>query len=647
LVKRSENVPEYPTAADEIEPVHRDSKALTKRDGDNEDVEKRKPLPPSIPIDLSSTDAVKCFLDTGKKTRIPALRAYEGVMRGMPESVMGSYEVLGLRNDVCFERFGRLGPYGLGYSKSRGGSGAGMEGDREGIEQVWEDTEPVNFDNVHWKDAQEDCFAANKHRFAPIASHDEKVADSNSTRNEENDDFKGPEKRAVLLKRTAIIIRTWAGYQYDHEDLFYLRSLIWELAMQTGGQYTVHFLVHVRNNKLPIWADEATYQRVLNESLPLELQGMGTLWSEAQMEMVYGNLERTSFRNLPVHGVYRGLMMPLMWFAHEHPEFDQFWNFEMDMRYTGHFQHLLEQVSKWAAKQPRKHLWERNARFYIPSEHGSWEDFTATVRTQTEHGTASKSNIWSNVLNNPAVPDVVKEEFVQKAEKPVWGPEAPPFNDLDTSDDILPPRPMKQDRHEWGVGEEADLITFNPLFDPHGTTWLLADDVTGYNKTAGLPPRRAAIVNFSRLSRRLLMRMHGDTALYGRSMFSEMFPASVALHHGLKAVYAPHPVFVDRRWPTDFLAATFNGGRNGQSGGNRMGVFGDREHNFLGTTWYYNAGFAPNLWKRWLGYRVDNDGGEAQELAGEGRICLPPMLFHPVKHVDLVYQSILADAPKG
>jgi hypothetical protein len=39
-----------------------------------------------------------------------------------------------------------------------------------------------------------------------------------------------------------------------------------------------------------------------------------------------------------------------------------------------------------------------------------------------------------------------------------------------------------------------------------------------------------------------------------------------------------------------------------------------------------------------VGYRVDNDGGEEEELVGEGRMCLPPMLLHPVKQVDLVFE---------
>lgn len=37
--------------------------------------------------------------------------------------------------------------------------------------------------------------------------------------------------------------------------------------------------------------------------------------------------------------------------------------------------------------------------------------------------------------------------------------------------------------------------------------------------------------------------------------------------------------------------------------------------------------------------KVDNDGGEREELAGEGRMCLPGVLLHPVKGVDMVVEG--------
>lgn len=740
LVSRAENKPEYPGDGFNVsellgarnEDGQLDKRGETGGDGWSYEDEQAKDhgLPPMqifnpYPDYLSAeykkefgADVKPCYLDEKKSERVPQLRVYPGVVNGTPENVMGSYEIFGLRDDVCFERFGRLGPYGLGYSRKYGGSGAGMEGDREGAEQVWEDDDQVDFREVRWADVQNRCIKDNVHRFknrgtpignglshfyfdgydelkveeppkkkvearepqmddpAPPVPHGndegatrfrpidtsaegsgakvDKSGKKHSSEDGETKPFKfvdtsssqtsgnsveKPKQAKKPLPRTAVIIRTWHDYAYDDEDLFYLRAIITELALNSGGEYEVHFLIHVKDNDLPIWSDEETYQRVVNDSLPEEFRGMGTLWTERQMSLVYGGLFESNYRDLPVYGAYRSSFLPVQHFAHMHPEYDFFWHWEMDVRYTGHFYHLFSKVSEWAKQQPRKGLWERNSRFYVPREHGSWEDFRHMVRVQTEHGTASKNNMWAEMAkDDPNVPDDIKAQAIQRPEKPIWGPEASPDDEMDTQDDPEVPD-IAKDKYEWGVGEEADLITFNPLFDPDRTNWILADDVTGYNVSERKPPRRTAIITATRLSKRLLKIMHRETSLRKRTMFSEMWPPSCALHHGLKAVYAPHPVFIDRRWPTDYLAAIMNNGRNGAAGGARTSVFSDeRQHNFKGTTWYYNSGFAPNLWKRWLGYVVDNDGGEAKEVWGEGRMCLPAMLLHPVKQVDLVFE---------
>jgi hypothetical protein len=49
------------------------------------------------------------------------------------------------------------------------------------------------------------------------------------------------------------------------------------------------------------------------------------------------------------------------------------------------------------------------------------------------------------------------------------------------------------------------------------------------------------------------------------------------------------------------------------------------------------------LWHRWLGMRFHNAGGEVEEVEGEGRMCLPGMLLHPVKRVNLVQEGRRAD----
>lgn len=656
LVPRSENVPEYPRDS-EATPLPLASASSTARS-----------LPSSVPLnpypDYNSSEYImkygsvnECFLDAEGKIRVPKLHTYSGVPRGQPDAIMGSYEIVGLSDSMCFERYGRLGPYGFGYSVRRGGTGAGLVGEREGADEVWQVDQEVDYNHVQWGEAQRRCFDKNNHRFRP---HSQALGDASAITHVERSDnlrLTGAEQLSANLEsldssasksaskyhsRTAIVVRTMWDFQYTQEDVLYLRTLIAELSLASGGEYTVHFLIHVKDDNLQIWADPDIYTRALEDALPKEFHGMATLWSERQMGLIYGGLAESYFRDLPVHGVYRSTFMPVQYFAYQHPEYDYYWNWEMDIRYTGHWYHLFENLRAWAQAQPRKGLWERNGRFYIPSIHGTWEDFKQMVRVQSEMTTPNTpTSVWSGGKPGPRIQGQGSAAPLT-VDKPVWGPLAPE-DVFPIDDDPTPPISYEKDKYAWGVGEEADLITLSPMFDPDGTTWLLAEDVTGYNTTEKFPPRRAAIIAASRMSRRLLLTMHKEVALQRHTMFSEMWPASCALHHGLKAVYVPHPVFIDRNWPTNYLASVMNGGKNGASGGARTSVYGEREHNFLGTTWYYNSGFSGNLWRRWLGYRVDNDGGEEEELAGEGRMCLPGVLLHPVKGVQLVIEGVGSD----
>ena len=669
LIAKSENTPEYPKVMDD-EPSLLANR--TKRNDPFSAGFQFNPYPEYTSSEYTATygPVRDCIVGTNLSGVISGLRAYSGVPSGFPDAVLGSAETLGLKDDLCFERFGRLGPYGYGYSIRSGGTGAGLHGDRQDSEATWAGERGVDFSGIKWGELQDRCGTLNKHRFSgriktdsnqafyakERGKHNNLPSSSISTPNgelqaleeddavyERNDSSANTLDGVRLLPRTAILIRTWWTFHYREEDILILRAIIAETSMFSGGEYTVHILVHVQDDNAQIWADDDVYQDVLQMSLPEEFWGLATLWTERQMGLIYGGLHESYFRSLPVHGVYRSTFMPVQWFAQQHPEYEHFWNWEMDVRYTGHFYHLLDRLGSWAREQPRKGIWERSSRFYVPSVHGSWDDFSQMVRVQGEYGTESASNMWNRL--HPA--DSASPGASTEREKPVWGPMRPPLESLRTEDDPIPPMSYEKDKYQWGVGEDADLITLNPLFDPDGTQWILANDVTGYNTKEGLPPRRSATITASRLSRRLLNTMHQETALLRHTMFSEMWPATCALHHGFKAVYAPHPVYIDREWPVNYLAAIFNGGRNGATGGARTSVFGGRQHNFLGTTWFYNAGFAPSLWKRWLGFRMDNHGGEAAEVAEEGRMCLPPMLLHPVKDVRLVVEGNQGNKDEG
>ncbi|EEY14327.1 conserved hypothetical protein [Verticillium alfalfae VaMs.102] len=125
--------------------------------------------------------------------------------------------------------------------------------------------------------------------------------------------------------------------------------------------------------------------------------------------------------------------------------------------------------------------------------------------------------------------------------------------------------------------------------------------------------------------------MHVEN-LRGNHIASEMTPQTVALLHGLKTVFAPHPVWFDRPWNGTFLAKWFNPGPRGATGGEGSPMGWGRERRYQGSTWYYRADPPARMYNNWMGYEDTHVGGKAWEEK-HGRPCLPPMMIHPVKEV--------------
>ncbi|KAL2191939.1 hypothetical protein L209DRAFT_85780 [Thermothelomyces heterothallicus CBS 203.75] len=567
-----------------------------------------------------------CYLDKDNKIPVPDLYAYNGIVQGQPEPVIGSHGLLGLRDDVCFDRFGRYGPYGLGYSFDEGGVGVGMDTERAGSEAVWAKTGKINYDNIDWGEAQDRCYESNKGRFVEPGAQTQPSPTRSTTRNAERSSSSSGGTQKKKIPRTAVVVRAYTGFQWTHHAVLNFRAMISELALRSGGEYTVHFLLHVRDDNEAIWADPATAQRVLDDNVPAEFHSICTLWSEEQMRLVYPGQFGRSFSNPSggdIHGVYRSAHMPLQYFAMNHPEYDHFWNWELDMRWLGNYYELFDRLGTWAKQQSRVGAWERSAKYYIPRYHGDWANFTALVHNETL--ASGRSPIFGPV------------SFAGRAR----------LRAEEAGQSFIPPSCATRTDPACGVGEDADLITLNPIFDAEDSGWVFASDVTGYNTALPPPPRRCAIVTASRLSRRLLAAMHEETWRLRHTMFSEMFPASVALHRGLKAVYAPHPVSLDRRWDLAAVDRAFNSGRDGSSGGRGSPFDLRNEHNHKGTTWYYHSEFAGLLWRRWLGYAQHDGRGpgggrsgegtlrggkvEEERASGTGRMCLRSMLVHPIK----------------
>ncbi|TDZ26470.1 hypothetical protein Cob_v000497 [Colletotrichum orbiculare MAFF 240422] len=567
----------------------------------------------------------ECFIDEDDQIPVPDIYAYDGVPQNQPEPAIGSHTVLGLRNDICFDRFGRYGPYGLGYDIREGGTSQGHDTEQEGADAVWSKTGRINYSRVDWGMAQDRCVERNIDRFR----NSTKDAGSGTAYDTMYSEPDTTETGIKKIDRIAVIIRTYVGFEWTQHAILNFRAMISELVLKSGGEYSVHFLLHVKDNDAAIWSDPSVVQKILDDNVPTEFHSLCTLWSEAEMRLYYPGhfadaLENPS--NGDIHGVYRSAQMPLQVFALQHPEYSHFWNWEMDMRYIGSYYELLDRLGSWARQQSRNLLWERSSKYYIPAVHGSWDEFATVVEKEL------------NASGRRAIlgPQIFPGRMSLKAEEA--GVSFMPANCNRGAADAA----------ECGVGEEADLITLNPLFDADESGWVFAKDVTGYEMVFAPPPRRCAIVTASRLSRRLLAAMHEEMWRMHHSMFSEMFPASMALHHGFKAAYAPHPVYLDRAWyPYNTIEKAFNGGRDGTTGGHGSPFDLKNEHNHKGTSWYYNSEFAGLLWRRWLGYgQMDGrgtDGGRANEgtlrggLAEEsradssGRLCMRSMLVHPIK----------------
>lgn len=553
-----------------------------------------------------------------------AIRVYDSVPNGFPDSFIGSADAVGLHTGMCLDRAQRYGPYGV-----------------ETLAKF--PISIVDWQKVSWGQLQADCARKNEERFTPKAResarrmsdyfHNKMLVEPlpENSRSHSADD-KNSKDGKIYQSRTAVLLRTWEGYDYADNDIVAIRAMITELALQTGGEYQVFLMVNVKDRSKPIFSDRREYRKALQKIVPKELQDIAILWSEEICERLYPDVGDWQ--------VYWQQFMPVQWFSESHPEFDYVWNWEMDVRYIGNHYHFLSQVGAFAQKQPRKYLWERNARFYIPSFHG--QDYAAYVN--------ETNAIIAQSAEDGTIPT------------PIWGPRK--YSNGQVPLGPTPPRAQEADSFEWGVGEEADFITLLPIWDPVKTRWTMRNKV--WNYTPGIRPqfspdhptdddfnhpslknipRRGYINTVARLSRRLLHAMHLEQVA-GRSMQAEMWPSTVALHHGFKAVYVPQPIYSDRQWPARYANAVFNadGGVPGRWGQEDDSIYNqDREVNFRSWSWYYHAEFPRSIYRRWMGWKAEDPLGNVGDRDWEnwkdggpnGRMCLPPMLLHPVKRKDL------------
>jgi hypothetical protein len=535
---------------------------------------------------------VPCVGPTGAE--VQDIKAFRGHLRGFPSPGFGSYDLLGIDPNLCYERQTRFGQYGIGSP-------------------VDQDGHAIDWDRVDWGELQQECIHANQARYDLKGSPNRHLSNYDPNKRGAEDDclrerrgktshyslkppFWKDKSEPEAEPRTALLLRSYTGKDYNDNDKQVIRSLVTELSLRTGGEYQVFLLVHVRDASYNL-TNTTTYRAVLEEQIPSEFHNMTVLWNDAAVHALYPKLDPVWTAN-----VHNAQWLSVQKFMQDNREFDYVWNWEMDSRVTGQHYDMLAKLASFARRQPRRGLWERNERFYIPSVHG---DFSTTFRHSVERLTAN-TTIWGA----PSLPFI----------RPV-GPKPPVAS------------PAK-DNYKWGVGEEADLITLSPIFNPTDSGWILGNQVWGYSDPEHASeslPRRTTIITQTRASRTLLDIMHVEN-LRGNHVGSEMTPQTVSLLHGLKAVYAPMPVFFDRPWSGSQLQRWFNGGPQGQSGGAGCAMGWGREGRFAGSTWYFRADPPQRLYNNWMGYEDNRIGGDEWEEE-HGRPCLPAMFLHPVKDV--------------
>ncbi|PMD30291.1 hypothetical protein L207DRAFT_573723 [Hyaloscypha variabilis F] len=449
--------------------------------------------------------------------------------------------------------------------------------------------EQVEWPGVRWGELQQKCFERNKQRYA----------DSGDA--------------AGKKTRQAIVLRGHQRFKWRKNDFLYTRSLIAELSLASGGEYEVILMIQLNgdahaNLTTADFNNDTIVEELKQQYVPEEFRDLAVFFNTNVLKDLYPETKQWNY----VMQAYQ----PVQWLALSRPQFSHFWTVEQDFRYTGHNYEFFHSIAEWARKQPRENIWERSSQFYIPAVHKTWQNFVEVIKQ-----------------NTPSA-------------KAILGPKPPPkTSKYPGFQPTIPlPSPIPQD---WGVGEEADVISLSPIWDLADSGWIY--EKYKHNFPADTP-LRVSPPSCDRFSRRVLTLTHEDQVAHGTWVPGEATNPTTALYHGLKAVYAPHPLYFDEKIDHKALYSVFNGAEAGKKFDTTKAHKGlllkpEWKKRWLRFTFSWNNQLAEELYTWFVRHeRTSDEGGDEKtkekrsdrpsgEAPHDREPCFPSMALHPVKHV--------------
>ena len=159
------------------------------------------------------------------------IKGYKSTGLSFPPETVGSAKALGLDENTCFDRESRYSPYGLSDNHQK--------------------SKHIRWANTKWGALQDTCFHKNAERFAPDSRRatmlhpSRHMWQSGDPLNNDQTRLKSGLSGKRYKERTAILIRTWEGYEYRENDIQAIRALVTETALLSGGEYQVFLLPYL------------------------------------------------------------------------------------------------------------------------------------------------------------------------------------------------------------------------------------------------------------------------------------------------------------------------------------------------------------------------------------------------------------------